>query len=252
MTLPVSYSSVRRSTLAASLVWLVLASDGLARKPESVPPEPATALSVPEAAFEAREIKTTVEPGVTVVDLCYEFKNTGDFPLAVEAFSHSCGCMTGEWEGKPIGPGATGKIRAKFLTAGLRGKVRKSLRVRFLDLGTVELVAEVTIPEAITYSAQTLRWVMGEEPRSQRVDVVIDPKSPLRVLSVSGNDPAIACELQTPGDDHGYRIIITPRDTDAARICVLQVRTDSKDPRDAVHGLFALVEKPREEAPRHD
>ncbi len=240
---------MRRSTLAASLVWLVLASDGLARKPESVPPEPATALSVPEAVFEAREIKTTVEPGVTVVDLFYEFKNTGDFPLAVEAFSHSCGCMTGEWEGKPIDPGATGKITAKFLTAGLRGKVRKSLRVRFLDLGTVELVAEVTIPEAITYSAQTLRWGLGAATQTQQVDIATHTKSPLHVLSVSGNDPAFTSTLETLEDGKRYRVVITPRDTKTERVCVLQVRTDAKDSRDALQGLFAMVEKSAAIAP---
>jgi len=202
----------------------------------------AVAGGVSQAAFDTREVKTTVEPGVAVVELCYEFRNNGDFPLAVEGFIHSCGCMVGEWDGKPVDPGATGRIRAKFLTAGLRGKVRKSLHVCFFEVGTVELVAEVVIPEAITYSAQTLRWKIGEALKSKEVDIAINPKTPLRVLSVAGNDPAFSCELLTVEDARGYKIVITPRDTGTARVCVLQVRTDSKDPRDTLHGLFALVE----------
>jgi len=202
------------------------------------------------AKFDTREIRTGVEPGVEVVDLCYEFTNTGEIPLVVEEFLNSCGCMQGGWDGVPVAPGARGKITAKFLTKGLRGTVRKSLHVSFVEGGAVELVAEVRIAEALTYSAQTLRWSIGEALRSQQVDIVISSKAAVRVLSVSGNSPAFGCELVTVDEGRAYRIIVTPRDTAAEDVCVLQVRTDSKDPRDAVHGLFALVERPKPQGGR--
>ncbi len=199
------------------------------------------------ARFDRKEIKTEAAPGVAVVDLCYEFTNTGEIPLVVQEFSQSCGCMQGAWDGVPVEPGARGRISAKFLTKGLRGTVRKSLHVQFVEVGVVELVAEVRIPEALVYSAQTLRWSIGEALTSKQVDIAVNPKTPVRVLSVAGNDPAFSCELLTVEDARGYRIVITPRDTGTARVCVLQVRTDSKDPRDALHGLFALVEKTKPE-----
>ncbi len=199
------------------------------------------------AKFDKLEIKTTALPSISVVDLDYEFTNTSDSPLAVEGFVQSCGCMVGEWDGTPVKPGERGKIKAKFLTQGLRGTVRKNLTVKFFESASVELFAEVNITEALVYSAQTLRWVTGEEPKSQQVDIAVNPQTPTRVLSVSGNDPAFACELQTVKDACAYKIIITPRDTKTERICVLQVRTDSKDPRDALHGLFALVGKTKPE-----
>lgn len=178
-----------------------------------------------------------------MVELCYEFTNTGDFPLAVEKFSQTCGCMQGAWDGVPVEPGARGRITAKLLTRGLRGKVRKSLHVKFFESGDVELIGEVRIPEVLTYSAQTLRWKVGGETQSKQVDIGVTSKTPVKVLSVSANDPAFSCELLAGEDARTWRIVITPRDTKTARICVLQVRTDSKDPRDALHGLFALVEK---------
>lgn len=221
---------------------------GEVRPAASLPPvraaAAATTVQVPQAAFTARELKTSVEPGVAVAELSYDFRNTGDFPLAVEEFVQSCGCMLGEWDGKPVEPGATGKIRTKFLTKGLRGKVRKSLHVKFHDMGTVELVAEVVIPEAVTYSAQTLRWEIGTAPQPREVDITVHAKAPLRVLSVTGSDPAFTSTLETLEDGRHYRVTLTPRDTDSERICVFQVRTDAKDPRDALQGLFALVEKP--------
>ena len=202
------------------------------------------------ARFDRKEIKTEALPGIAVVDLCYEFTNTGDIPLVVQEFSQSCGCMQGAWDGVPVEPGARGRISAKFLTKGLRGTVRKSLHVKFVEVGVVELVAEVRIPEALVYSAQTLRWTIGEALKSKQVDIAVNPKTPVRVLSVSRNDSAFSCELLTVKDASAYRIVVTPRDTGTARVCVLQVRTDSKDPRDALHGLFALVENAKPEGGR--
>ena len=202
------------------------------------------------AKFDTREIKVAAEPGVGVVELSFEFTNTGEIPLVVEEFSQSCGCMQGSWNGVPVAPGARGKITAKLLTTGLRGTVRKALRVKFLEGGVVELVGEVKIPEAVTYSAQTLRWGLGETPGPKQVDIVVTAKAPLRVLSVSVNSSAFARELLTIEDGRRYRIIVTPRDTAATRVCVLQVRTDSKDPRDSLKGLFALVEEPKRQGGR--
>lgn len=197
--------------------------------------------SVQTAKFDTREIRTAAEPGVEVVDLCYEFTNTGEIPLVVEEFSHSCGCMQAAWDGVAVAPGARGKITARFLTRGLRGVVRKSVHVKFVEAGLVELIGEVTIPEALEYSVQSLRWSLGEAPSAKQVDIKVASKAPVRVLSVSANDPSFACELQCLEEGRSYRIVITPRDTETLHICILQVRTDSKDPRDALHGLFASV-----------
>jgi len=197
------------------------------------------------AHFETRELKAVAEPGQAVLELCYNYTNRGDLPLIVREFEQTCGCMEGEWDGVPVEPGEQGRITSRFLTRGLRGTVRKSLRVRFLESGSVKLVAEVTIPEIVSYSAKALRWEVGEEARPKEVDIAISERVPVRVLSVSANHPMFSCELVPLQEARSYRIIVTPRDTAAPRICVLQVRTDSKDPRDALKGLFAVVEKPK-------
>lgn len=199
---------------------------------------------VPGLRFSSREAKVTVEPGIQVVDLNYEFTNTTDMPVAVESFLQSCGCMSGEWDGKPVDPGAKGIIKAKLVTTGLRGKVRKSLHVKFLELGTVELTGEVTIPDAITYSAQTLRWTQGEASTPKHVDIEVHSVKPIKILSVSNTDPAFATRLETIKEGRSYRVIVTPRDTTSDKVGVFQVRTDAADSRDALQGLFAVIEKP--------
>ena len=215
------------------------------------PQTPAAPASKPEAqeasltaCFDTREIKTTVEPGVAVVDLCYEFTNNGELPLIVEEFQTSCGCMLGESNEVQVKPGEKGRITAKFLTKGLRGKVRKSLRVKFLEVGTVELTGEVTIPETLTYSAQTLRWGIGAACTPREVEVTVHSKKPVRVLSVECGDGAFSSELATLEEGRRYRVTITPGDTATECVGIFQVRTDATDPRDALQSLFGIIEQP--------
>jgi len=195
------------------------------------------------AKFDAREIRVAADPGAGAVELVYEFTNTGEIPLAVEDFQQSCGCMQGTWNGVPVLQGARGKITAKLLTTGLRGTVRKALHVKFVGGETVELVGVVSIPEALAYSAQTVRWGIGEEAVPRQVDITIQSKKPVRVLSVSGGGSVFSSALVTVEEGRRYRVTITPRDTATERVGIFQVRTDASDSRDSLQGLFALVEK---------
>ncbi len=231
----------------AGLLIFAGCGSGQGRSEVVAPSSPTDQSQAVTAKFDTREIKTTAEPGADVVEFCFEFTNTGEIPLAVDEFSKLCGCMQGGWSGVPVAPGARGKITAKLLTKGLRGTVRKSVHVKFVEGGVVELIGEVKIPEALAYSAQSLHWKVGEAPISKQVDIEVTSKAPVRVLSVTANDPVFSCELQGLNDARSYRIVITPRNTDTTRVCILQVRTDSKDPRDALHGLFALVVAPKPE-----
>lgn len=238
-----SVKAVCHLPLAAA--WLIVAVDGACQAQSAAPA--ALQPRAVAAKFDTREIKAAAEPGVAVVELCYEFTNTGEIPLVVEEFSQACGCMQGSWNGVPVEPGARGKITAKLLTKGLRGTVRKGLHVKFVEGGVVELMGEVKIPEALSFTARTLHWNIGEAATPREVEIAVHSKKPVRVLSVGGGQPAFSCTLAAIEEGRRYRVTITPRDTVAERVGIFQVRTDATDPRDALQGLFALVErsKPR-------
>lgn len=203
----------------------------------------------PVAEFRALELKREVAPGSAeqvsgVVELEYEYTNTGDLPLIVQKFGQSCGCMSGEWDEEPVEPGTSGRIKARFLTKGLRGTVRKSLDVKFLEYKTVRLTAEVVIPEMFAYSTRTVRWSLGEEAVAREVDIRVNSKHPVRILSVGGGGGMFESELRELEEGRHYRVSITPRDTLSERVGTFQVRTEAKDPRDALQGLFGVIEKP--------
>ena len=64
-----------------------------------------------------------------VVTHTYEFTNTGNTPLILQAVQVSCGCTTPEYSKAPIAPGKKGKVKIAFDSAGQLGKQHKIVTV---------------------------------------------------------------------------------------------------------------------------
>lgn len=64
-----------------------------------------------------------------VAEHAFTFRNTGDRPLEIRNVRTSCGCTASEWTREPIAPGGTGRIVARFNSAGKSGHQHKTLTV---------------------------------------------------------------------------------------------------------------------------
>jgi hypothetical protein len=65
-----------------------------------------------------------------VVEVVFRFKNTGNGPLIIEKVTPGCGCTDAEAPKGAITPGEEGEVKAKFNSAGYKGRVAsKSLTV---------------------------------------------------------------------------------------------------------------------------
>jgi hypothetical protein len=62
------------------------------------------------------------------VEIIWNFKNAGNKPLIIENVSASCGCTVPEKPEKPLAPGETGFIKAKFNGSGM-GVIVKQVHV---------------------------------------------------------------------------------------------------------------------------
>jgi uncharacterized protein YdeI (BOF family) len=91
-------------------------------------------------AFAKSTIKfanTTVDFGEVssgkIVDIVFEFENTGDDVLLIKNVIPSCGCTTAALTKKEYQPGEKGTIVSKFNTSGYNGKVIKTITVASND-----------------------------------------------------------------------------------------------------------------------
>ncbi|QTN31238.1 DUF1573 domain-containing protein [Akkermansiaceae bacterium] len=191
-------------------------------------------------AFVAKVVEITPAAGASEIAVQWDFTNKWDMPLMVERFEESCGCLGGVTDQKEVAPGKTGHIRANFIPGGYRGKIRKSLHVRFVGFDKpVELVAEVTIPSSVELSSQELVWNGSADTSSKTVDVKAGTDADFTITGLAGVAEGmflVKQEIVTPG--RHYRVTITPTKAAGSDVQCLQIRTDSADLRDRVVAVF--------------
>jgi len=68
-----------------------------------------------------------------IVDINFEFENTGNEILYIKSVTPSCGCTTADLPKKDYKPGEKGTIASKFNTSGYNGKIVKTITVTSND-----------------------------------------------------------------------------------------------------------------------
>jgi hypothetical protein len=198
------------------------------------------------SAFDSTVTKVAVKPGESTITAEWSYRNHWDFPLAVEKFDTSCGCLSGKTDQPALSPGQTGKFHAIFSPGLYRGLLRKSLHVRFVGHEKpVELVVEAMIPSHVELSSQELVWKASDNPEAKSIEIKSGTGQPFSItglLGVPEHQFQFTILSETVEEKKHYRLSITPNSEAAGQHC-LQVRTDSSDPRDSVQAVFLRVDK---------
>lgn len=222
--------------LALPLLSLIATADECAAGAAG---ETASAPAGIESAFASRLAIVPASAGSGDAEVSWSFINRWDFPMAVERFDESCACLHGRIDTAVVEPGQSGTIRATFNAGHYRGKVRKSLHVRFVGHEKpVELVAEAFVPSSVEISSQELVWESGAPTALKAIDVTAGTSANFRITDLRGTAPGeFKIEKTTVVEGRHYRLAITPQSS-AAGVRCLQVHTDSPDPRDRVLAVF--------------
>ena len=196
-----------------------------------------------KSAFASTTTKITTMPDAVAVPVEWTITNHWDFPLLIEKFDESCGCLSGKMNPQTdsaVAPGESGTIRAAFTPGAHRGLVRKSLHVRFVGHDRpVELVVEAQVPYSIELSAREITWESDAPSAPQVIDVTTGTGVDFTIAGLSGvTDSQFLISQETIEPSHHYRLAITPADGVAPGIHTLLVRTNSPDPRDRVTAIF--------------
>ena len=201
--------------------------------------------------------ETTVDFGKVdsgqVVDLNFEFENTGDSVLIIKNISTSCGCTAAKLEKKEYQPGEKGSIPVKFNSRGMQGKVSKFVTVTTNDKENIysrlQLTGEVTMtnfaeielnPDKIDFEKVKL----GKE-YSKKVEIKNTGTIDLRIIEVT-HGPEIVMEFPDktvkPGDKLTVNIAFKPMQ-EGRFTSFLKIRTNAYRQRLMITRLSAEIEK---------
>lgn len=84
------------------------------------------------------------------VEHVFEFENIGNEPLILSDVRTTCGCTAPEWPREPIAPGAKGKVKVVFNSAGKMGMNNKVITVMSNAVNNperVKIVSNVMPPD---------------------------------------------------------------------------------------------------------
>jgi hypothetical protein len=201
--------------------------------------------------------ETTVDFGKVdsgqVVDLSFEFENTGDSVLIIKNISSSCGCTAAKLEKKEYQPGEKGSIPVKFNSRGMQGKISKFVTVTTNDKENIysrlQLTGEVTMtnfaeielsPDKIDFEKVNL----GKD-YSKKIEIKNTGTIDLRIIEVT-HGPEIVMEFPDktvkPGDKLTVNIAFKPMQ-EGRFTSFLKIRTNAYRQRLMITRLSAEIEK---------
>lgn len=115
----------------ATLVLITLSSYQLFAQ-SATPVKTTTMVSTekePVITFDSREFNFGKIKAGEKVENVFKFKNTGSAPLIITDVTVTCGCTAAEKPEAPIMPGAEGKIKIVFNSAGKSGTQNRTITV---------------------------------------------------------------------------------------------------------------------------
>ena len=158
----------------------------------------------PAIKFKSTTIDFGEVEGGKIVDINFEFENTGSDLLIIKNVIPSCGCTTAGLAKKEFKTGEKGTISSKFNTSGYNGKVIKTITVTSNDPDAAEtrltLSGTVIIkdfaqadlkPERINFDVVTIG-----KTYTRKLNLSNSGTNDLRIIEISCN-PEVSLQFKT-------------------------------------------------------
>ncbi len=202
--------------------------------------------------FTFPEVLKEINPGLdaTKVSADFKFKNESDKPLTITKYDGGCSCISVQVsDGKRIyAPGESGVIRANFDMGNFSGTVDKHISVWLEGDGPNEpsqqLTVRVNIPVLIELEPKTVKWTIGGEAESKKIQIKMNGEKPIHISSVSPSTETFTHELKTIEDGKRYELVITPKTVEASGLSIFRIQTDCEIQKHSMQQAFAVISKP--------
>lgn len=141
------------------------------------------------------------------------FTSTGKDPLIITSVKASCGCTTVQGGQQTVAPGARGSFELKLDTARFFGVTTKTVDVESnAASGTVRLTLKANIWSPVTMNPSTISFgsvLKGTKAAPRIVDITISEPEPLKIGTLTGNNPYFQTEIKTIEEGRKYQLTVT-------------------------------------------
>ncbi|MBV8227050.1 MAG: DUF1573 domain-containing protein [Verrucomicrobia bacterium] len=158
----------------------------------------------------------------------FKFTNTGAKPIKIQSVMTSCGCTTAALSKTEYAPGESGEIAANFVFGGHTGRQDKRIMVSTSAAPGQPTVLKmhVYIQEPVNVEPEVVLWRLGEQPDPKAIRITIAGKAPVKVVSVTSDNPTIKVKVRELNPGREYEAQVTPDNAAQRASATLMIRTD--------------------------
>jgi len=206
--------------------------------------------------FEATTVSVKAGPEDESAEIDFKFSNTGDEQVIMSRIETNCDCLSVKVSGgtqlpddrRRYKPGESGIVRGTFKTGNSTGTAEQVVAIWVegdpKDKPSIQLVGKIEIPQLVLMEPKVLRWELGSELTTKRLTVTMDPKQPIKITGMDCSSKQFHAELKTLEEGKRYEVLVTPLDTKAPGIGVVQVDTDCSVEKQRRQQSFVMVQRP--------
>jgi hypothetical protein len=158
----------------------------------------------------------------------YRFTNTGKELIEIKSVLTSCGCTAASLSKTEYAPGESGEIAVNFVFGAHTGRQTKSIMVSTSAAPGQPIVLKlhVYIQERVTVEPEVVFWRIGESPGPKVIRIAIVGETPVKILSVTSNNPDMTVKLREVKPGREYEAQVSPDTAAHQASATLSIRTD--------------------------
>lgn len=208
-----------------------------------------------ELKFETPVIDAEATLDATTLVREFKFTNAGTKPIKITQADAGCSCLAVEVAaGKfTYAPGESGTLRATFEIGNFQGTVEKPILIWLEgdreDKPSANVTLRVHIPVIIALEPKTLKWEQGGPTEMKSMDIKMDYKKPIKIISVTTSNENFTAKMVTIEEGKHYKVEVTPRGTTAGGFTIVRIETDTDVEKQRVQQGFAVITSPPKPKP---
>jgi len=194
------------------------------------------------------EVKAPLDAKEVIAD--FKFTNDSSETVKIKDTEAGCTCLGVSVSGGKVSyaPGESGTLRATFELGSFQGVIDKPIQIWLdgdpEDKPSTTVTMRVDIPVAIKLEPKTLKWEMGVEGKPQTIDVTMDYKKPVHIVSATANNELFTVKLITVEEGKHYQVEVTPLKTDSPSLSIIRIETDIEVAKQRVQQAFGVIRAP--------
>jgi len=171
----------------------------------------------------------------------FKYKNTGDKPIKITSVHPSCGCTTAALAKDVVEPNESGEITATFNIGDRSGVQNKTITVMTDDTPGQPTILKLTatIQQLLQVAPVFVYWPAGDVLNSKTINVDVGAEFPVKKLTVTSTDKAIATEVAPGPNDKTFRITVTPTESGRPINATLKIEPDF--PKETTKSFYVNV-----------